>query len=199
METSETYKIVLIRHAKPKVDRSGLFSAAAAGRFITEYDAAAVEDFVFEHHAIPTNGIKKVFCSTLVRSQLTARAIFGEEVELVVGHEFREFERKVITLPLLKLPLNFWLLSNRILWLLGLNNSGIETFREARNRARNCAELLADEAKVHDSAILVAHGLLNNFIKRELRRKGWIHTSRGGSSYLAVNIFEKEKGQKRER
>ncbi len=173
------------------VEKKGFFNSKAASQFISDYDAAKVEEFVFEHHALPAGTFKKVFCSTLVRSQLTARAIFGEEATLIVQPEFREFERKIFALPFLRLPVSFWLLSARILWFMGFNNKGIETFKQARQRARTCASMLVHEAQENHAAILVAHGLLNNFIMRELRRMGWKLNDKGGSGFLAVNILER--------
>ena len=185
-------KIFLIRHARPLVSRKGYFNAAQARTYVSEYDAAAVEEFVLQHEAIPYKEIRRVYCSTLVRSQLTAKAIFGEDVELIIRHEFREFERKIFSLPLVKLPIRFWLLSARALWLLGLNNKGIETFREARARARQCAELLVQEAQQHQTAILVAHGLLNYFIRRHLQHMGWKSTLHEGSGFVGVSVLERE-------
>ena len=185
-------KIFLIRHARPLVSKKGYFSAAQARTYISAYDAAAVEEFVLQHEAIPYKEIRRVYCSTLVRSQLTAKAIFGEDVELVIRHEFREFERRIFSLPLLKLPIRFWLLSARALWLLGLNSKGIETFKEARSRAHQCAELLVQEAQQHQTAILVAHGLLNHFIRRHLRRMGWKSTLHEGSGFVGVSVLERE-------
>ncbi|WP_245539678.1 histidine phosphatase family protein [Pontibacter roseus] len=184
-------KIFLIRHARPKVSKKGFFSAADARTFISDYDAAEVEEFVLQHEAIPYKEVKQVYCSSLIRSQLTAKAIFGEDVELLVRHEFREFERRIFSLPLLRLPLRFWLLSARALWLLGFNSKGIETFLQARARARQGAELLAQEAEQKNTAILVAHGLLNNFIRRYLQQMGWKSTLHEGSGFLSVSVLEK--------
>ena len=181
----------MIRHARPVVSKKGFFSAADARTFISDYDAAEVEEFVLQHEAIPYKEIKKVYCSTLVRSQLTAQAIFGDKVELIVRHEFREFERKIFSLPLLKLPIRFWLLSARALWMMGLNSKGIETFNQAKARARECAALLATEANTHNTVILVAHGLLNNFIRWYLQDMGWKSSLHEGSGFLSVTVLEK--------
>ncbi|WP_299754148.1 phosphoglycerate mutase family protein [uncultured Pontibacter sp.] len=186
-----THRIFLIRHAKPKVARNGLFDVKAARQYIVDYDTAQVEKFVLQHEAIPHKQIKQVYCSTLVRSQLTARAIFGEEVELKIDHTFREFERRIISLPWLRLPIRFWLLSARLLWFLGFNSRDIETFRQARARAKQAAELLEQDARQNKTTILVAHGLLNSFIRRELKRLGWQASIKGGNSFLAVHMMEK--------
>ncbi len=182
-------RIYLIRHARPAVSKKGWFSTSAARQFIADYDTAAVEDFVLQQE-LPIADIKKVYASTLVRSQLTAKAIFGEEVQLVSDYNFREFERRIFSLPLLRLPITLWTLSARMLWFAGLNSQGIENFKQARGRAKSGAQVLAAEALQQDVAVLVAHGLLNNFIRRELTRKGWRSVKRGGSGFLAVDMLE---------
>lgn len=174
------------------MSKKGYFSAPDARSFISDYDAAEVEDFVLEHEAIPYQEIKQVYCSTLIRSQLTARKIFGERVELIVRPEFREFERKIFSLPLLRLPIRLWLLSARALWMMGLNSKGIETFREAKRRARQCAELLAKDAETRTTVILVAHGLLNNFIRWYLQDMGWKDSLHEGSGFLSVTVMKRK-------
>ncbi|MEJ8757323.1 phosphoglycerate mutase family protein [Pontibacter sp. H259] len=190
METPAPHRIFLIRHAKPLVAGSGLFNVAGARKYISDYDAAQVEEFILTHEAIPYKQIKKVHCSTLIRSQLTAQAIFGTDTTLVIDKNFREFERKIFSLPYLQLPIELWLLAARILWFLGFNSRGIETFKEARARARKAAKQLIDEANQETIAVLVAHGLLNFFIRRELKKLGWKQTIKEGSGYISVNAFE---------
>ncbi len=174
------------------VSKKGLFSKAAARTYISDYDAAEVEAFVLQHEAIPYKEIRQVYCSTLLRSQHTARQIFGEEVTLLERHEFREFERRIFSLPLLRLPIKLWLFSARMLWLLGLNSKGIETFRQARQRAREGAAFLAREAERAPTVILVAHGLLNNFIRWYLQKMGWKPSLHEGSGFLSVTVMEKK-------
>lgn len=183
-------RIFLIRHARPDVSQKGLFTQDDARKYIAEYDAAAVEAFVLEHEVIPYKEINQVYCSTLIRSQLTAKAIFGEEVKLTIDNVFREFERRIFSLPYLKLPIQFWLLSARLLWFLGFNNKEIESFKQAKQRARQCAYSLAEDANQHHTTVLVAHGLLNNFIKRELQEMGWKVAHDEGHNYLAVTMLE---------
>lgn len=187
-----TRRIFLIRHARPLVSKAGVFSASDARTFISNYDAAEIEAFVLQHEAIPYQEIKQVYCSTLIRSQLTARAIFGEDVKLIIRHEFREFERRIFSLPYLRLPIRFWLIVARVLWMLGWNSKGIETFRQAKQRARQCAALLAKETETQPTVILVAHGLLNNFIRWYLQKMGWKSALHEGSRFLSVTVMEKK-------
>ncbi|GAB3820014.1 hypothetical protein GCM10028895_19250 [Pontibacter rugosus] len=174
---------------RPLVSRKGFFNAKATAQYISDYDAADVAEFILEHEAIPYQQIKKVYCSTLNRAQLTARTIFGPDIELVTNPLFREFERRIFSLPLLRLPIKLWLLSARLLWFLGLNSRDIETFRQARTRAREAAELLAKDATENRTTVLVAHGLLNNFIQRELLKMGWKREVKGGNDFLAVHLL----------
>ena len=184
-------RIFLIRHARPLVPKKGYFSKADASSYINNYDAAEVEQFVMQHEAIPFQEIRQVYCSTLIRSQLTARQIFGEKVELVVRHEFREFERRIFSLPLLRLPIRLWLVSARVLWMMGLNSKGIETFRQAKQRAREAASFLAQQAELNPPVVLVAHGLLNNFLRWYLEDLGWKPAIQEGSGFLSVTMLEK--------
>jgi broad specificity phosphatase PhoE len=184
-------RIFLIRHARPDVSQKGLFNQEAASKFISDYDAAAVEEFVLEQETFPYKEVDKVYCSTLPRSQLTAKAIFGEQVQLKIDSVFREFERRIFSLPLLRLPIKLWLVSARVLWFLGFNNKDIETFKEAKLRARNCAETLAADATTHHTTVLVAHGLLNNFIRKELQAMGWQTKQNGGNGYLSVTLLQR--------
>ncbi|WP_238395875.1 histidine phosphatase family protein [Pontibacter pudoricolor] len=192
MDTPKPRRIFLIRHAKPQVTSKGLVNAKFARQYISDYDAADVEEFVLTHEAIPFKEIKKVHCSTLVRSQLTAKAIFGKDIELIIDANFREFERRIFSLPFIHLPIKLWLTGARILWFLGFNSRGIETFKAARKRARAAAKQLAEEANRETIAVLVAHGLLNFFIRRELKRLGWQQTLKEGNSFVSVNAFEKK-------
>jgi broad specificity phosphatase PhoE len=192
LDTPKPRRIFLIRHAKPLVSSKGFVNATYARQYISDYDAADVEEFVLTHEAIPYKEIKKVHCSTLVRSQLTAKAIFGDDVQLVIDANFREFERRIFSLPFIHLPIKLWLIGARILWFLGFNSSGIETFKQARQRASAAAKQLANEANQETIAVLVAHGLLNFFIRRELKRLGWQQTLKEGNSFVSVNAFEKK-------
>ncbi|MDX5348364.1 MAG: histidine phosphatase family protein, partial [Hymenobacteraceae bacterium] len=158
-------RIFLIRHARPQVERTGLFSHKQATKYIQEYDIAEVDAALPFEDADVLHQVKRVFCSTLHRSRKTARALFGQQTEYVEDANFREFERRIFKLPYLKLPINLWLVKARLLWLLGFNSKGIETFKEARKRAKQAAQVLIKEAQQEGVAVLVAHGLLNKYLE----------------------------------
>jgi broad specificity phosphatase PhoE len=143
---------------------------------------------------LPYAEIKRVHCSALPRARQTARAIFGPAVELIEDKLFNECERRILALPLLRFPLQVWLTGARLLWLLGLNSRGIENYRQARRRARQGAETLARYAQAEKKTVLVAHGLLNLFIRKQLKKMGWQAIRTEGHGYLAVTELVKPAG-----
>jgi len=189
--TPEQLHIFLVRHHKPQIARAGLFNQARATQFITDYDAANIEVIPDIPTGLPYGEIKRVHTSALPRAKQTARALFGPEIELKEDKLFNECERKILALPLLRFPISVWLAGARILWLMGLNSRGIENYRQARARARQCAALLAQYAESERKTVLVAHGMLNIFIRQYLRKMGWQITRRDGNSYLSVTELVK--------
>ncbi|GGK57247.1 histidine phosphatase family protein [Rufibacter glacialis] len=183
--------IFLIRHARPLVNRNGFFSKAEAAQYLQDYNEAAVEEVKERSEHLPLDQIQKVFCSTLPRAKATAVMLFGPEVELIEDATFREFENRIWGLPLGKLPLRWWQVTSRALWLLGLNQKDIESFKQAKVRAAQAAQHLAQEAESNGIAVLVAHGFLNEFIKRALRREGWQVVVEGGRGFVGVTKLEK--------
>jgi len=186
-----TRHIYLVRHYKPQVARSGFFDRTRATQFITDYDTAAIEGLPPEQIDLPFSEIKRVHTSALPRAIQTARALFGPEVEFKEDKIFNECERKILALPLLRFPIRVWLAGARLLWLLGLNSKGIENYHQARARAQQCAQKLAQYAAVEQKTILIAHGMLNIFIRQYLRKMGWQVVRQNGHSYLSVTELVK--------
>lgn len=184
--------IYLIRHARPILDRSGLFSKAQAEQYLTAYQVAEVGTDLEKTPHLPLKRIQKVFCSPLPRALATAHLLFGRNMTLVVDRVFREFENRIWGIPWGKFPMGWWQVSSRVLWMLGVNQGDSESFRQAKARAARAAAILAQEAGTDGLAVLVAHGFLNAFIKRALRKQGWKVTLNGSSSYLGVTILEKQ-------
>ncbi|MBC3542433.1 histidine phosphatase family protein [Rufibacter sediminis] len=186
-----TPHIYLIRHARPLINRKGFFTKAQAEQYIQEYNVAEVEEIIERSEHLPLDRIRKVFCSTLPRAKATALMLFGPEVELIEDASFKEFENRIWGLPLGKFPLLWWQVTSRILWLLGLNQKDIESFKQAKVRAAQAAEHLAREAEADGMAVLVAHGFLNEFIKRSLKQRGWKVVLDGGRGFVGVTQLSK--------
>jgi len=185
------WHIYLVRHYKPQVARAGFFDRTRATQFITDYDTAAIEVLPPERLDLPFSDIKRVHTSALPRAIQTARALFGPAVEFKEDKIFNECERKILALPLLRFPIRVWLAGARLLWLLGLNSKGIENYRQARARAQQCAQKLAQYAAVEQKTVLIAHGMLNIFIRQYLRKMGWQVVRQNGHGYLSVTELVK--------
>lgn len=184
-------RIFLIRHGQPKVSQAGWFSLAGARQFILDYDAAAVEDFDRTLAGISVHPGTPVYCSPLERSRDTARKLFGSAVSITEDAQFREFERSIPALPFLWLPIAWWTRLARIFWFLGIRSREVESFSKARVRANAAAGLLAEQAARNGQVVLVAHGMLNHFIGRALKRRGWKNVQKAKRGYLGVAEWEK--------
>jgi broad specificity phosphatase PhoE len=185
-------KIFLVRHARPDVEQARHYTRQEASQYLLDYDSANVMPVTTIPALLKELPVKKIYCSTLRRSVQTAQLLFGTEVKLVAQPVFREFERQILKLPPVRLPLRSWLVGSRMLWLMGFNSKGIESFKKARQRAREAAGLLAGKAATEEVVVLVAHGLLNAFVSYYLRRLGWRKTFKGGHGFLGVTVLSKE-------
>ncbi|ALI99824.1 histidine phosphatase family protein [Rufibacter tibetensis] len=190
MSTS-TPHIYLIRHARPLINKQGFFTKTQAQQYLQDYNEADVEEIIERSEHLPMDQIKRVFCSTLPRAKATALMLFGPDVELIEDATFKEFENRMWGLPMGKFPLKWWQVTSRVLWLLGLNQKDIESFKQAKARAAQAADHLVREAEANGLAVLVAHGFLNEFIKRSLRKQGWKVVLDGGRGYVGVTQLEK--------
>lgn len=190
---SDILQIYLIRHARPVIDKAGFYSKAQARQYTQDYQVADVEEILDKNSHLPLEKISKVFCSTLLRAKSTARQLFGPAVTLVEDATFREFETRIWGLPIGKFPLAWWQVTSRVLWIMGLNQKEIESFKQAKKRAAQAAHHLAEEAQKEEIAVLVAHGFLNEFIKRALQKQGWHLRLDGGRGYVGVSLLERKK------
>ncbi|UZR95394.1 histidine phosphatase family protein [Chondrinema litorale] len=182
-------QIILIRHGQPDVSKKGWRNREGAKLFVKMYDSVGV--LAFTPLPVCPEDFKenKVYHSNIPRAVNTASRIFADRYDMIENDRFREFERKIFPFFNIKMPLSVWLTVSRGLWFLGLNDKGIENFKEARKRAKSNAEFLAEEADKEQLVIVVAHGLHNKYVAKYLKRLGWDTVRKGGSSYTAVNIL----------
>ncbi|WP_372755771.1 histidine phosphatase family protein [Labilibaculum sp.] len=185
-------QIYLIRHAKPNVKKNFLYSADEAQQYVFNYNSATIVPFDSKLVTVRLQKQHNIYCSSLPRSQETALEIFGDQFPIVCDSIFREFEiRMVDATSFLKLPLPFWQAFSRGSWLLGFNHRGIESHKEAKQRAMQAAENLRKVAEEEGTAILVAHGMLNGAIKSELEKQDWKPIQKQGHLHLGATILVK--------
>ncbi|MDN5213542.1 histidine phosphatase family protein [Fulvivirgaceae bacterium BMA12] len=187
------HQILLIRHGEPDLNKKGWRRRPAAMEYVKAYDSVGVIPFNEELHCLEGIKTDKVYHSSLHRARHTAQLLFKNKLQLIEDQRFREFERKVMGFINMKLPLGFWLGASRVLWMMGLNDKQIESFRAARSRARENAAFLARQAQDSGQAILVAHGFHNKYVMKYLKKDGWKLVNKGGNGYLAINVLAKIK------
>ena len=191
-ESAELKQIALIRHGEPDLNKLGRFNYEEAKQYIKSYDSVGILVPDEPFFILDEEEESLIFMSNLERARSTARYLFGTERKITESAEFREFERSLGDRRLkMDLPLRYWTITARIEWLLGFNEEGIESFEQARDRARAGAIKLAAHTKRHDKVVLVAHGFLNRYIKKYLKDLGWEVVRDGGRDYLAATILAK--------
>jgi broad specificity phosphatase PhoE len=187
-------QIVLIRHGKPQLNKKGWFSAADAQKYSDLYDRVEVYDFSPSPFCFDENDLDTLYSSDLIRAVSTATKILGEsDIVLQQKTLFREFEREVFPFPVLKMPLNFWLVTSRLMWYSGLHSRRIESSVAAGKRVDLAAEFLEKKSQKNGKTALVAHGMFNKRLAKTLRRNGWTMVYQNGNGYLSLRILAKSK------
>ncbi|BAX80481.1 histidine phosphatase family protein [Labilibaculum antarcticum] len=185
-------QIYLIRHAKPNVKKNWFYSADEARQYVLDYNSAPIIPFDSSLVSVHLRPKHTIYCSSLPRSQETALKIFGDKFPIVSDSIFREFEiRMVSASSFFKMPLGIWQAFSRGSWMLGFNHRGIESHKEAKLRAKQAAENLIKVAHDEETAVLVAHGMLNGAISKELEKEGWKLIRRQGQVNLGATILVK--------
>ncbi len=185
-------QIYLIRHAKPDIQKKTFYSSSQAQEYITNYNLVPIKKF---DSTLVCNNLYKphtIYCSNLRRSIETTESIFKNGYNIVSDSIFREFENKIIKAPnCIRTPLLHWQIISRVSWVLGRKDNEIESFKEAKKRAQKASNKLIDIAKNEETAILVAHGMLNRTIAKRLKKEDWIIIEKNGKKNLGATILVK--------
>lgn len=156
--------------------RSRWIGHAAFARFIDDYQAAGIEADPPPQELVElVASVPRVFASDLKRSVDSARALLPG-AELVSSPLFTEAPLASPPLPALKLKAPAWAVMARVAWHGGFK-PGIESYGQSKQRAREAAPVLIEEAERSGLALLVAHGYFNAILGRTLSRRGWRRVS----------------------
>ena len=94
-------------------------------------------------------------------------------------------------IPRYKLPFSFkaytWLLISRIFWFAGFSGK-VESFKNAKIRAKNSAKELQELANIHGKVVFFGHGMLNKYIAKELNSRGWNGTPTGKKYWSVIKL-----------
>ncbi|WP_037573777.1 histidine phosphatase family protein, partial [Sporocytophaga myxococcoides] len=190
---SKLRQIAIIRHGEPDMVKTGQYTCSEANQFLKCYDSVCIivpEKPFFELGA--TENVK-IFSSPINRALTTAHYLFGTEKEITVSPYFREFENRIKESDSKKKhSIKRWTTTSRIKWMLGFNRTkGIESFSQAKERAQKGASMLDDASKDNAKVVLTAHGLLNRFLKKDLKKMGWKVVEDTGNDYFGTTILVK--------
>jgi hypothetical protein len=190
---SKLRQIALIRHGEPNMVKEGKFTCDEANQYLKCYDSVCI--IVPEKPFFTLNQKEevKVFSSPINRALTTAQYLFGTDREITTSPDFREFENKISpTDSDRKLPIKIWTTTARLKWMLGGGKkNGIESFSDAKKRAKKAAEQLDQSSEENAKVLLTAHGFLNKYIKKNLKKMGWKVVEDTGSDYFGTTILVK--------
>jgi hypothetical protein len=186
-------QIMLVRHGEPAMKKKGWRNRNEAIRYTEMYDSVGVYAFDKKPVCLRQYDLHTVYTSKLPRAIHTAELTIEGMLPLTSMDIFNEFERKIIEFPNIKLPMKFWSVTTRVVWMMGFNDKGIESFREAKDRAGQAAILLDSAAQEEGRVLLFAHGFLNKYVRKNLKKQGYHEINFNGQKYLGVYYFYKTK------
>ena len=185
------HQIIIIRHGEPAMDKKGWKNRQEAIRYTEMYDSVGVYDFEQKPICLRNQDIDTIFTSLLPRAINTCEKTFEKSIPMQSMSLFNEFERRIFKFPNIKLPRQFWSVTTKIVWMMGFNHKGIESFSEAKARAKEAANFLDDNAQIHGKTVLFAHGFMNRYIKKYLKKSGYKVIDMDGKKYLGAYYFYK--------
>ena len=157
-------EIILYRHAEPVVSNNEIISGHNFPQWVQRYNESGI--FIRE---IKVEKEEVVYTSDLGRSIETGRLV-GKKI--VQNSLFREAEIPLIKFPAIRFKAKFWLFISRSLWLFGLKTK-CESFKEAKQRAKQIVENIDLLLLENQRIVIVGHGFMNRLIKRELFHRRW--------------------------
>ena len=184
-------EISLIRHGKSQLTENDKITFAEFKKWVQKYDFNGV----FEESIYPTVTLEKVAAANVVvtsdlkRSVVSAR-LLNPKTKTISDPIFRETELPVNITILLKMKLkpNTWAVILRLLWFSGYSNK-CESFSQAKLRAKKASQQLINDAKKHESIVLVGHGFFNILIAKELQKIGWKGKRKAGTKYWDCTTY----------
>lgn len=193
IEEVSIQQIFIFRHGEPAMNKKGWKNRKEAVKYTKMYDSVGINDLEQNPVYLRDADINLVYTSNLPRAINTAEKVFNNSMPIESHELFDEFERKIIQFPNIKLPTQFWTVTTRIVWILGFNKKGIESFSQAKDRSRRAAYFLNDKAENDGNVMLFSHGFLNKYIKKYLKKEGYKVLNLEGKKYLGAYYFYKIK------
>jgi len=169
-------RIILIRHGQPAIPLRPRTSHREFKAYIDAYEEAGLDPASLPPREITdlVRELNEVFTSSRPRARESAKTL-APHATLLADPLFAEAPLAGPKIPLLRMRVPKWAVMARLLWHAGYH-PGIENYAEARERARQAADILTARVKDGGAVALVAHGYFNAMIGRQLRRRGFHRT-----------------------
>lgn len=188
-------QIMIIRHQKVNLPKQRNYTYSEARLYVDAYDTAGILPVNYSPIEVGTAEIDSVYCSMLRRSQETAQAITHGQIPLSPYPRFNEFKKYPPPLPILRFPMWTWRLLSAAEWFLEVSLQTTEGYREGLKRSETAARFLDIQATEDGKVLLVAHGFMNYYLKKYLKRNGWEIIINGGHQNLGVTLLVKKREQ----
>lgn len=184
-------RIVLARHGRPDWDNDVWIRGRELADYIRGRDNAPIDP----SHRPPaelqelarTSGV--IAASTLRRSYESA-LLLAPAAPLTMDVVFREVFTPTAITSERRLPAKVWGAFARVRWLAGWS-PGVESYREAKLRARSGATALERLCEAQGNVLLEAHGIMNGMIAGWLRKDGWKGPFLRARHYWSFMVYEK--------
>jgi broad specificity phosphatase PhoE len=165
--------IVLARHGKPEWSDSTFISGHELADWVQGRDAAGIDPSL-----PPAPELRRIarsaggFAASPLRRSIESLHLLAPEAIPYVDPVFREVEVPGRVPSPIPLPAQIYSKISRIAWYAGWSPR-VESFSEARRRARKAAETLIEILPERGALLLVGHGIRNGLIGVRLRKMGW--------------------------
>lgn len=181
--------IFIIRHGKPLFwehhSPYEWVNYTSFDSLIKEYDSSGIIKVIPQNRELTLARQSTVFLSSnLPRAIESAKMLSTSNV--LVNDCFREAELPSFKSLKTKLPLFFWIVLIRLKWAIGLN-SKTENLLEFKKRLHFGANYLNNLSKTYNCITLVAHGLSNRYLIKNLTSLSWKIENKLDYNYWGTN------------
>lgn len=178
-------RIVLMRHGRPLLDKTGWIAPADLERWIERYNRAEVAS-----DGVPDECWQQVGSAAFIVASTATRALSSLHVlgytASMTDAIFREAELPFARWRFPLLAPSLWAAYFRILWFFGYSRNA-ESIQAARVRARAAAHELIAFAE-RGPVLLMGHGIMNRLIAQELAALGWSAPAKPSSDHWGISV-----------
>ncbi|MFD3447516.1 hypothetical protein ACFDTO_23270 [Microbacteriaceae bacterium 4G12] len=167
-------QISLIRHGRSIV-HSDFMNVEQFQAWIEQYNQEGIRsEAKFPPKTVAAIESAKFILSSDSKQAIQSATLLTHSLSFIQNKIFREAEiATYVPMPTwLKLKPRLWLTLGRTFWLVGYGED-VETYDEAKFRAKQAADLLIGYALCYQKVVLIGHRFFNMMIAKELRQRGW--------------------------